>query len=315
MQTTSTASSPQLDHTIPNYPAFKLIDFSMQPALHPRLALLKEGVSEFTFAALYLFRTKYEFTLSVLPGEKLGISATYRGVPFLMFPCGLPDLEIVHELFRSHEYIKCLPEPFADAARIPLEQNGYCVIEDRDNFDYLYRRKDLSELPGRKMHKKRNLVNAFINNYTYEEKKITSDNKKDAVYVLEKWMENREDPGDYEQALEGLEKMEELNLSGCLTYVDETPAAYSLGEPLAKGRFFAVHFEKGIGDYKGIYQFINRSFASMLNKHYVYINREQDMGDPGLRQAKMSYRPSGFVKKYKVISTETGDCAEYNDLG
>ena len=38
----------------------------------------------------------------------------------------------------------------------------------------------------------------------------------------------------------------------------------------------------------------------MLPKHYMYINREQDLGDPGLRQAKMSYRPSDFVKKYRV---------------
>jgi len=30
------------------------------------------------------------------------------------------------------------------------------------------------------------------------------------------------------------------------------------------------------------------------------VNREQDLGDEGLRQAKMTYRPSGFVRKYRV---------------
>jgi len=100
--------------------------------------------------------------------------------------------------------------------------------------------------------------------------------------------------------VEAIEKMEKFSLTGCLTYVDGTPAAYSIGEPLARGRCFAIHFEKALPDYKGIYQFVNRSFASMLPRHYIHINREQDLGDPGLRQAKMSYRPSGFIKKYKV---------------
>jgi hypothetical protein len=61
---------------------------------------------------------------------------------------------------------------------------------------------------------------------------------------------------------------------------------------------FGIHFEKGIDEYKGIYQYINQNFAASLDEHYVYINREQDLGDEGLRQAKMTYRPIGFVRKY-----------------
>jgi hypothetical protein len=64
---------------------------------------------------------------------------------------------------------------------------------------------------------------------------------------------------------------------------------------------FAVHFEKGIEDYKGIYQFINQAFAQALPSYFKSINREQDLGDEGLRQAKMTYRPSSFVNKYRVI--------------
>jgi hypothetical protein len=82
--------------------------------------------------------------------------------------------------------------------------------------------------------------------------------------------------------------------------VGDTPAAYTIGEPLMKGRSFVVHFEKAADGYRGIYQFINKAFAAMLPKHYKWINREQDLGDEGLRQSKMTYRPSGFVKKYRV---------------
>ena len=96
--------------------------------------------------------------------------------------------------------------------------------------------------------------------------------------------------------------MDSLELTGCITYVDGTPAAYSLGESINRGNSFVVQFEKAIGDYKGIYQFINQSFASMIDEKHIYINREQDLGNPGLRQAKMSYRPDYFVTKYKIFT-------------
>lgn len=287
---------------IPTYPEFSPIDWNMREDLHPRLAMLKDGISEFTFANLYLFREKYNYALTALPDQHLAISGTdEEGKKFFMLPCGASDLQLIEELFQTHDYLKNFPESAVDFFRIELEKNSYTVYEDRDNFDYLYLRKDLAHLAGKKLHKKRNLVNAFINNYSYEEKRINASNREDTLKVLDSWMEGRDDPGDYDAAREAIEKMDQFNLTGCLTYVDGQPSAYSLGEPLARGRCFAIHFEKALSEYKGIYQFVNRSFASMLPRHYIHINREQDLGDEGLRQAKMSYRPSGFVKKYKVF--------------
>ncbi|MFO7850597.1 MAG: phosphatidylglycerol lysyltransferase domain-containing protein [Spirochaetia bacterium] len=285
---------------ISTYPEFAPIDWNMRTDLHPRLSMLTDGISEFTFADLYLFRHKYQYHLSCLPDRHIVISGIEEGKKFFMLPCGVSDMQVIKELFESHDYLKNLSESLVETHRIDLEKEGYTVEEDRDNFDYLYLRKDLAHLPGRKLHKKRNLVNAFVNNYNYCEQRITEENRRDTLRVLEKWLEGREERADYDAAKEALEKMNELDLRGCLTYVDGEPVAYSLGEPLARGKAFAVHFEKAHGNYKGIYQFINRSFASMLPRHFVHINREQDLGDPGLRQAKMSYRPCGFIKKYTV---------------
>jgi hypothetical protein len=63
---------------------------------------------------------------------------------------------------------------------------------------------------------------------------------------------------------------------------------------------FAIHFEKANDRYKGVYQYINQEFAKTLPNYFKLVNREQDLGDEGLRQAKMTYRPSSFVKKYRV---------------
>jgi len=101
-------------------------------------------------------------------------------------------------------------------------------------------------------------------------------------------------------AKEALERMDELQLCGGIYYVDGKPAAYILGEEIAEGKTFVIHFEKAVGEYKGLYQFINQSFAAILPEKYTYINREQDLGDEGLRQAKLTYRPVGFIKKYRA---------------
>jgi hypothetical protein len=143
-------------------------------------------------------------------------------------------------------------------------------------------------------------VNAFINNYNYEGKPLLEEFIPDALEVLESWRDGRDNPGDYKASREALEKSEELQLCGGIYYVEGKPAAYTLGEELAGGDSFVIHFEKALSQYKGIYQFVNQCFASILPEKYTYINREQDLGDPGLRQAKLSYRPVGFVKKYRV---------------
>jgi len=229
--------------SIPSYPDFAPIDLSMRPILHPRLSMLKDGISEFTFAGLYLFRHTYRYRVSWLPNQTVVISGEKEGKRFFMLPCGLPeDQALVDDLFRSHDYLKNLSESDTNASRVQLEQWGYTIEEDRDNFDYLYLREHLATLPGKQYHKKRNLVNAFLNNYRYEERPMRKHHREDAFYVLEEWRKTKQEEGDYKAAREALELMDVLNLKGYLYYVEGEPAAYTLGEALARGRSFAeVH--------------------------------------------------------------------------
>lgn len=283
--------------TIPKYPDFTPVDLDLKDDLYPRLNMTPDGVSEFTFSNLYLFRKRYNYKLSH-DDNTIIISGERDGKTFFMTPCSIPSRDVIDDLFATHDYWKNLSDSLVCANCINLEDWGIETREDRDNFDYLYLRTDLAELSGKKYHKKRNLVNAFINSYTYEERPLTPDLVPQALYVLEEWCREKCIEGDYVAAKEALERFEYLGLKGAMYYVDNKPAGWCLGESVAKGRIFAVHFEKGLEVYKGIYQFINQAFASALPKHFIYINREQDLGDEGLRQAKMTYRPCGFVRKY-----------------
>lgn len=282
---------------IGQYPEFSPLTLAERPVLHPRFQQLAEGMSELTFAGIYLFRDVHHYAVAAIDEQTYVISGR-DAEPFFMLPFSLPDRGVLDQLFEQYGSMKCVSA--AQAGQ--LSNMGYRVSEDRDNFDYLYRREDLVQLPGRKLHRKKNLVNLFLRSHTTAVRPLLDQYAGDAMSVLEAWNEQHEGPGDYAAAREALEQMEYLQLCGGIFYVDGKPAAYSLGEELAGGAMWVVHFEKAVleDQYKGIYQYVNRAFVSLLPEKYETINREQDLGDPGLRQAKESYRPSGFVRKYRA---------------
>lgn len=286
---------------IPSFPDIAEVHPDQRFVLHPRFRELPEGISEFSFAGIYLFRELHQYRLSRLPDENLlliGNDQLLRGEdhPFFLLPFGLPEDNLLEVLFEKYGYLKLVSESMADQ----LQAKGYEVQEQRNYFDYLYLREELAQLTGRRFHRKKNLVNSFLRNYRSEGRPLLEEYMPHALEVLESWRKEREDPGDYLAAREALERMEELQLCGGIFYVDQKPIAYTLGEELAQGRAFVIHFEKAAkaDHYRGIYQYMNQFFASLLPAKYSLINREQDLGDPGLRQAKESYNPAGFVRKY-----------------
>jgi hypothetical protein len=287
---------------IPKYPDFSEFSTDLREVLHPRFQRLAEGISEFTFANIYLFRETHRYKISQLDNGLFVITGEDAGESFFMLPFGLPDENVLRELFTEYHIMKAVPEPQAKL----LAQSGYQIWEDRENFDYLYSREDLVGLTGRKFHKKKNLLNMFIRNNECQAKPLLEEYRDDALHVLEAWNERYGGGGDYAPAKEALEQMWPLQLCGGIFYIEGEPVAYCLGEEIALGKSFVIHFEKAVlkDEFKGIFQFINQAFASILPEKYETINREQDLGNEGLRQAKESYNPVGFVKKNKVGSQE-----------
>ena len=285
---------------IEQYPGYSEISMDLRPQLHPKFKSLAEGISEFTFANIYLFRRTHNYKISQMENGLLVITGEDAGNPFFMLPFELPDEIALRDLFDKFQTMKAVSKSQAEI----LTKTGYSVSEDRDNFDYLYSRADLVNLTGRKFHKKKNLLNLFIRNNECQAKPLLEDYRDDALQILEQWNHQHNQPNDFFAAKEAVEKMWPLQLCGGIFYIEKQPVAYYLGEELALGKSFVIHFEKAVlnEDLKGIYQYVNQAFAAVLPEKYETINREQDLGKPGLRQAKESYHPVGFVKKYKAIS-------------
>ena len=100
---------------------------------------------------------------------------------------------------------------------------------------------------------------------------------------------------------EALTRSEELELEGVVVLVTGEVKAFALGERL-NDTTALCHFEKGDPFLDGISQLANREFSRRLFTECEFINREQDLGEPNLRQAKLSYHPLELVKKYRLRS-------------
>ncbi|MCL2478075.1 MAG: phosphatidylglycerol lysyltransferase domain-containing protein [Treponema sp.] len=291
--------------TIPFYPEFTSLTLELKDAVNENLLRAPDGVSEFSFAGLYLFRERYGYRISKTKDEALILSgvqpAKEPGLParsFFMTPSAPVDKGVLDELFSTHDFWKDISDSILAQYSEHIKDPGIEISEDRDNFDYLYLRSELAELPGKKFHKKRNLVAQFNSEYVCTSKPISAETSADALAVLEGWEADREKPADYVPATEALKLHAELGLTGSVYYIENRPAAWCLGENSVQRKMFTIHFEKALEEYKGIYQYINQAFAASLPADIVYLNREQDLGDEGLRQAKLSYRPCGFVRKF-----------------
>ena len=88
-------------------------------------------------------------------------------------------------------------------------------------------------------------------------------------------------------------------LCGGSLYVDGQMVAFSVGEALDE-KTLGVHYEKGLNGFRGVYQTINACFSREAGKGFELLNRAQDLDEEGLRQAKMTYLPTDFLRKYQV---------------
>ena len=183
------------------------------------------------------------------------------------------------------------------------------MSEDRDNADYVYRVPDLAELAGRRFSKKRNKIKQCLNKHFCEYVPITSKLLAECETMQENWCHTRDcgrNPGLCNEAnaiAETFAHFEDFGLLGGAIRVDGIIQAYAIAEELYPGT--AVwHFEKAMAHIPGLGQLINQWFSKYGLPEFDYVNREQDLGVPGLRQAKKSYFPHHMVEK-NCISLET----------
>ena len=257
-------------------------------------------VSEITFTNLFIWRISRPLTIAET--EDTIFFLTDKEWVFGP-PIGkISPLAAVKSFGRKINGFVRIPEETAEI----LCDEGLEVISDRDNADYVYRVSDLAKLEGRKYHKKRNLIKQCLEHYQCQYEDITPKNILECINMQERWCKVREcdlDPGlchEFHAIREAFRHFGLFSLIGGVIRVDGIIQAYAVGEELAPNT--AVwHFEKTMPDIQGLGQLINQWFTLNSLRNFEFVNREQDLGIPGLRQAKESYYPDHMVKKFTAI--------------
>jgi hypothetical protein len=295
----------------PLFPEFKTLELSDRRIISELLHSYHPLTSELTFTNLFIWRDYFGWEWSIMEERLICIGKDERGGAFALPPIGPPSRAGVTRAVLSHlERERSAQRPAVERADRRLVEelaaSGDFVIEEaREHFDYVYASADLVTLAGRKYHSKRNFINHFRMEYDFIYEPIEPSHISACLDLSDRWCRARrcEDDqglmGEWGAVREALENFRELELLGGAIVIDDKVQAFTLGEALNEDTA-VIHVEKADPDIRGLYAVINQQFCEHALAGFSYINREQDLGDEGLRKAKESYFPERMEQKYRV---------------
>lgn len=297
---------------VPEYPDSRQILLGDKPLFDKIFAANPPEVSTYTFTNLFAWREPYKTEISRI-GESIIVHYNAEN-RVCIEPLGAGDLKaVIAEVFaRSEEAEIQFKHISSEVAALFEDDSDYVVEHDRDNSDYVYLASDLIHLNGRKYDGKRNHVNRFKSLYEYEYEDVTEQNAVECIEFTERWCRERSCRKIKGMRLEQLamnemlENFASLGICGGVIRINGEIVAYTLGEAL-NPQTLVVHAEKADQKIEGIYQMINNEFCIHEAVNYEYVNREQDLGVPGLRKAKKSYHPVKMVDAYTIRRVAASD--------
>lgn len=289
---------------IPEYPDFRKVTLSDKDYIEGLFRQFPSEVSERTFAAVFIWRDyATRSRLSMLDGHLLVSWRRERFGDLLLPPVGHDPARVIADLARRTQArfkgVFCLTEPTVSA----LRDKGFTLEPLRDEWDYVYRTADLAALEGPKYHTQRKELKKATSQYELVFEPMSAAHKEASLQLEEVWCNLRSCSFDRlseaeDAALkEALANFDALGLLGGVVLIGGRVEALTVGEKLNESTA-VVHFEKANPNIRGLYQFVNQRFCADMLRGFEFVNREQDVGEPGLRRAKEGYHPHHFVEKH-----------------
>lgn len=295
--------------SVPEFPQFKELSLQDKPLFDTIFTQVPTVISEFTFTNLFIWQHAYQIKISRLHQSLCLLSD--KGENSFFFPIvGEEDMVgCYHILCQYLEGKGIFPKitrvPEEIISRVNWKEEGFVAELDRDQSDYIYMTEDLIQLQGRKYHRKRNHIKQFKEKYSYQYIPLTSEWIPECLRLQTEWCDLRQceaTPGLSNESIavrEAFSHFEELGVKGGAILVNGKLEAFTLGEPL-NPETVVIHIEKANPAYEGLYPTINQAFLEHQWSGYTYVNREQDLGEEGLRKAKESYFPHHMINKYII---------------
>jgi hypothetical protein len=287
--------------SLPVYPEYKPVGFEDMAVFKDHLDREPWGVCEMNFANIFIWRDSEHPRWTVLNGNLCVLVEPDFEPPYVLPPAGGDRIpETIAACLRHAPRLSRVPEDY-----VKRFGAGFRVEEDPANFDYLYSSRDLAELKGKKYDGKRNRIRKFESTFPHEYHGLAPADVPGCVRLLEDWFEGKANGDLYmssekEAIFRALEEFEPLGLKGGVVKVGGRVEAFTLGMRLTDDTA-VIQIEIANPGLVGLAQWINREFVRREWLAYPFINREQDVGIAGLRQAKMSYQPERLVRKFNLF--------------
>jgi hypothetical protein len=299
----------ELWRNLPEFPNFKDLSLEEKLLFDEAFKQFPPVISEFTFTNLFIWRHTYQIKISRLQNFLCLLSD--RGEGSFFFPTiGEGDVVECYHILLQYLKERGIPPkisrvPEEVVNQIDWKAVGMVAEFDRDQCDYIYLTGELIQLNGRRYHRKRNHIKQFKEKYSYQYIPLTSEWISQCLRLETEWCDLRHCeaiPGLTSESLaikEAFTHFEELKVKGSVILINEKVEAFTLGEAL-NSETVVIHIEKANPAYEGLYPLINQAFLENQWSGYIYVNREQDLGEEGLRKAKESYFPHHMINKFKI---------------
>ncbi len=293
---------------LPVFPDFKKLTLQDKSPISSFFQDYQPVTSEFTFTNLFLWRNHYHIYWSTLDHFLL-IKGIFNDVPGILCPVGKGD--------RAETVIRVLSHLDDDSRGIAVERadptfkeevisdSRFTIVEQTEQFDYLYPAANFIEMSGRGFHRKRNHIAQLEKTAQPVYLTLGADLVEFTLTFLEKWciMKNcgkdRNLCDEWHGIRDVLINFDKFNIRGGVVLVNGVVEAFTLGEKLNQDTV-VIHVEKANPQIHGLYTFLAHQYMKQEFPFVQFVNREQDLGQEGLRKAKLSWFPEKQVKKYKV---------------
>ena len=290
---------------------FKPVTYENAHELAPYFSNLTWRITDYTVGTMAMWAEYYNTQFAVHDGFLILKYTEEDGELCFSVPMGTGDLDAALDAVAACAKEMGLPLVFGTVPEemLPVIIDHFgCTVHVAHTpawDDYLYDKTDLITLKGRRYNTQRNHINKFIKTYGgYVFEPISEQNLAEVKEFFHNFMTHEDSISEdmtEERVLtmEVLDHYEKLGMTGGIVRVQDKVIALSIGEVV--GDTLYVHIEKCRRDYGGGYPVINMEFAKYNDSESLrFINREEDVGLPGLRQAKRQYGPVRMVRKYMV---------------
>ncbi len=229
----------------------------------------------------------------------------YFGQRAYSMPLGENPTEALSHIVKDEKEIFLVNASNDDVSLLSESFEVDNVSSDRAWQDYLYTAESFKTYAGKRLSGQRNHVNKFKRLYPDARVEIIcEDNIKNVMNLHLRLSENKKESktakAESEIVSEVLSRYSDYRQSGICIFVGEVPVAFEIGEVV--GDTLYAHIEKADISFSGAYQAIASEFAChFATDKVVYLNREEDTGDEGLRKSKMSYHPIALVEKNSLF--------------